>query len=201
MPGNGRRPADLDLDADPGPRPFSVPGGGRPANLAEMASQVAELTGHVANLVRVVGALSDEQDKMAILVGQNHARSTRSKGEQIDAPWPCQKCGALIGYYDRATETVRIRMKFGTCRGRAGVGGFLSVDCRGCGEINTIAHTPGDGEAIAVRGGVSILSAEYLAELLAKAREQGGLVEVQIVETPVGDVDTSDLETPVPSAT
>ena len=165
-------------------------------NLAEMATQIAEQKGAIEQLLRVTTALVEDLDRVFALVGQAVKGSRPRMAEQTDDPWQCRKCGALIGFYDRESEVMRVRAKLMTIRGRAGVGGFLAVDCRSCGEVNTIEHVAGDGEGIAVRNGATILDVATLEDLLAKARDNGGLVEIQVLAQPIG-VAPIDDEVPV----
>ena len=207
MPGNRRRVPGLGIDDvddeeapraafhSPPSRPARPGSTERPVNLGEMATRIAAQDATIERLDRIASALVEDLDRVSSMVGQAMRTVRPRMAEQSDEPWCCRKCSALIGFYDRETEIMRVRAKLMTIRGRAGVGGFLAVDCRSCGEVNTIEHVAGDGEGIAVRGGTTILDVPTLEALLAKARDNGGVVELQIVEQPLG-VPPSDADVP-----
>lgn len=90
--------------------------------------------------------------------------------ENRDHPVHCPKCGALAGYYDEATDIVRSRRADHIVRMRLGVGGAIWLTCRGCAEEVTVTYrAPDDLGTVEVVGGVVVLGADVLSELLSQA--------------------------------
>ena len=53
-----------------------------------------------------------------------------------DAPWRCCKCNSLIAFYDRNEDVLRVRYKDLYMWVGVGVGGFVQIVCRNCGQSN-----------------------------------------------------------------
>lgn len=86
---------------------------------------------------------------------------------QVDEIWGCKKCGARLGFYDTTADVLRVRYKEQIVHVHVGVGGWITVLCRGCAEVNEIAYVPPKG-CDPVEGGIR-LTAAALRELLKLA--------------------------------
>jgi hypothetical protein len=60
-----------------------------------------------------------------------------------DRVWACANCAARLGLYNERTEEMRVRYKDFVVYIKPGVGGFLKVPCRRCGEENILHDTAG----------------------------------------------------------
>lgn len=86
-------------------------------------------------LVATLAATGDERD-------DGRVRAIR------DAMWKCRKCSALLAFYDRETDVVRVRYKDHLVYAHVGPAGWIQVVCRGCGEPNEQRYaTPDEVEA------------------------------------------------------
>jgi hypothetical protein len=93
-----------------------------------------------ASVVARVKSLEAEIQRMSELLAsmQGEEGDDERKGRVIsDAAWKCKKCSSLLGFYDVATDVLRIRYKEHSAYIRVGQGGFVQLICRGCGDINT----------------------------------------------------------------
>lgn len=99
-----------------------------------------------------------------------------------DTVWRCLKCGPKLGLYDTDTDVVRVRYKDHTVYSHLGVGGWIRVICRSCGQINTLDYTPGaDIGAVPVVDGIASLTHEVLLVLLGQAEASpDGRVAVRV---------------------
>lgn len=93
--------------------------------------------------------------------------------DQRDAPVSCPKCGGLLGYYDTPADILRTRRGDHVVRMRLGVGGAIWIQCHRCAEDVMIPYAPPDDLATVEvgAGGVLVLGAAQLAELLGRALE------------------------------
>lgn len=85
--------------------------------------EYARLNRRIADLEQVVSALSLGRDE-------------QSDRPQSDAMWKCRKCGSLLAFYDRGEDVLRIRYKEHLTYVHVGVGGWVQVVCKSCGEPN-----------------------------------------------------------------
>lgn len=60
-----------------------------------------------------------------------------------DPPWLCASCSRHLATYDEKRDLLRIRHRDLYLWIRVGVGGWVEVVCRHCGEINRQTYTPG----------------------------------------------------------
>ena len=92
---------------------------------------------HVALTLR---QLEQDIQKLARIVAEQsekHRDEDRATGATTDAVWQCRKCSYLLGFYDIRSEVLRVRYKEHLMYVRVGLGGFVQVFCRSCGEANT----------------------------------------------------------------
>lgn len=100
---------------------------------------------------------------------------------QPDQVWACMKCRSRLGLYDPEADVIRIRYKDHQIYSRVGVGGYIRVICKSCGEVNLMDYAPpADMGAIPVEDGIATLSTALLEELLERATEGGGSVVVRL---------------------
>lgn len=100
---------------------------------------------------------------------------------QPDQVWACMKCRSRLGLYDPEADVIRIRYKDHQIYSRVGVGGFIRVICKSCGEVNLMDYAPpGDMGAIPVEDGIATLTTALLEELLSRAAAGGGSVVVRL---------------------
>lgn len=107
--------------------------------------------------------------------------------DQQDAPVSCPKCGALLGYYDVPADILRTQRGGHVVRMRLGVGGAIWIQCHRCAEDVMIPYAPPDDLATVEVGvgGVVVLGASQLAELLGRALEdRAHAVQVKLVDAP-----------------
>ena len=98
-------------------------------------------------LKRQVSGLEADLASLYREVAKNEVASEGSGAVTKDARWPCSKCGSLLGFYDPDQDVLRTRYKDHTVYVHLGDGGWVTVLCRSCGELNTQSYVPVAGEA------------------------------------------------------
>lgn len=94
---------------------------------------VAQLMDSTANIAQSLGAIE-----------RSMAESGEAPEEEPsvrDDVWACRRCGARLGIYDRADDTLRIRYKDHSVYVKPGIGGSTMVPCRRCAFQNKLEDT------------------------------------------------------------
>lgn len=86
-----------------------------------------------------------------------------------DKLWECLKCKARIGFYDETRDVLRTSHDGHIVHVRIGVGGYISVVCRECGEVNTLDYQPPAGQP-SVQNGILEMSVSALEKLMEQAK-------------------------------
>lgn len=83
-----------------------------------------------------IGALEHDMRTLVEAVQSGASDAEEGSRPMADAVWRCKKCRGLLGFYDAATDELRIRYKDHIVYVSCGPGGFVRVVCRGCAELN-----------------------------------------------------------------
>lgn len=109
----------------------------------------SRLQRQVSGIEREMGNIGREMASLASSHGAADSPSMEDVGGATkDARWPCSKCGSLLAFYDPGQDVLRVRYKDHTLYAHLGEGGWITVLCRGCGELNTqqwVERAPGTG--------------------------------------------------------
>lgn len=157
-------------------------------------SPVEALAGQVAALARRLDGLEEDRTSDGALVRamasrmgvQTEAPDADEPGHVRDAPVPCPKCGAKVGYYDQDTDLVRARHREHLVYMRMGPGGSIVIVCRRCSHPVEVTYvTPDDAATAEVRDGLLVMDVAMLTDLLTRALAGGsGQVTLRLVESP-----------------
>lgn len=110
--------------------------------------------------------------------------------EPVDKVWCCQKCGSQQGYYDEANDVLRVRYKEHVVHVHTGIGGWIRLVCRKCGELNVLEYAPSVTEVdgglpeVSVSGDRLVLDEPLLAELQDIVRRGNGTATVKLTQAP-----------------
>jgi hypothetical protein len=95
----------------------------------EFRTTVERLGKRITDLEQVVATATVPRD-----------RDEDTGGAIRDAMWKCSKCSSLLAFYDKDQDVLRIRYKEHLVYTHIGVGGWVQVVCRSCGEPNQQEH-------------------------------------------------------------
>ena len=95
-------------------------------NNSDMSDDVTRMRNQIASLERDVRQLS----KMIPSRDPDSIDPHTAK----DAMWKCSNCNSLLAWYSVEDDLLRIRYKDHIVLSRIGVGGHITVMCRGCAQ-------------------------------------------------------------------
>jgi len=107
-------------------------------------------------------------------------RQDPKNGDNKDQIWSCQKCKSRLAFYDTEADVIRTSWDGHIVHSRLGVGGYVSIVCRDCAEVNTLEYTPPAGQT-GIQGGVLRMNVETLEKLLEQARNsEDSMVAIEL---------------------
>lgn len=125
---------------------------------------------------RRLAALEGEQASIASALG-----AALKRKPVRDEPYQCAGCHAILAWYQRSADTLRVVHMGLVVRLTLGPGGMVRFTCPTCGEVADLdTSTPFTGELLVRPGGGAVLDAETLRNLLAQAESNGGTVTLQV---------------------
>lgn len=150
------------------------------SQLALMDEEVNRQGGILAGVCGQLGMRAEQKH------GDEDEEADESKVKQQDTIWCCSKCGGRLGFYDEASDVLRVRHRDSVVYTHVGIGGWVRVLCRQCSELNVLEYSPGASvEGLPVANGMAMLDVATLLHLLQQAQASAdGTVTVQLVDAP-----------------
>lgn len=88
-----------------------------------------------------------ERDIHSLMGGRVHGNS--GECENPDHPWKCAKCASILAMYDPSVDVLRVRHRDFYMYVKVGLGGFIEIICRACGESNVQQYTDEPAQQVA----------------------------------------------------
>lgn len=135
------------------------------------------MDGHdvLRSLERRTASLEGDLERIASALGSKLKREPPR-----DEPLHCPGCKAIVGWYHRKADVLRMGHMGLVLQVHAGPGGTMRITCPHCGEVTDLQSTSGVvGDLRVAEDGTVVLTAERLRDLLEKAEGNGGSVTVR----------------------
>jgi len=151
------------------------------SQLALMDEEVQRQGGMISG---VMGHLKLRAEQQLGVEDEDKAEGDAAKTQQKDTIWCCSKCGGRLGFYDNASDVLRVRHRDSVIYAHVGIGGWVRVLCRQCSELNVLEYEPGlQEEGLPVTGGRAMLDVATLMHLLQQAQNSpDGTVTLQVFD-------------------